>query len=310
MMPSRQPIPIRLPNEWQQTVPMAPPVGDPMQLLAKLADAPNGLELIQSFHELYRDLRAGQQPTVELVKGRSGSRVALIDALAQAKKQLIIASPWLSNRSVDTELFLRMTALLDRGCHLYIGWGYTRDIKGIHPEGNIIHISDAGRCSINVAADTAKNYSAFPALARLIAKYPGQFQMKLMGTHEKYIICDDQFALIGSHNTLSSLDTLFAPREIGWKTTDKKLIDAHTEYFFDAPDLRNKPELQAKLISLDEEYIDPHQIGHPRLVATAERVVIQRGIINTPNFKRMKNSDIQTFIESYALAVGIPNMSC
>lgn len=257
MKSSRQTIPIRLPNEWQQAV-QVPPTEDPLQLLAKLADCPNGLELIKSFHEFYRDLRAAQQPTVELVRGRSGSRVVLIEALAQAKKQLIIASPWLSKRSVDSELILRMTALLDRGCHLYVGWGYTRDIKGIHPEGNIIHISDTGRCSINVAADTVGNYSAFLDLAKLTRKYPGQFQMKLMGTHEKYIICDDQFALIGSHNTLSSLDTLFAPRETGWKTTDKNLIDAHTEDFFDASDLRSKPEFQFKLISLDEEYIDPN----------------------------------------------------
>jgi len=276
---------------------------NPWRLLEKLIDHPNGSELLKLFQEVYRDVQAATQPKTEIVKGRAASRVVLIDAISLAKEFLFIDSPWLSRRSVDDELLLRMTALLERGCCLHIGWGYSRDIRGLHPDGTIIHVSESGQCFIDVMADKAGNYSAFPVLEKLRARYPDQMELKLLGTHEKYVICDRQFALLGSHNVLSSLDTLFAPRERGWKTTDRTLIEEQIEDFINAPDLKNDSSLWSEFQPTGQSSDLFSDIGNPKLIAQAIKVVEQRGIVNPPYFKKMKNSEIQAFIDQYSQLV-------
>lgn len=217
---------------------------NPLLLLDKLVDHPNGVELLRQYQEFYQQVQADQHPVIETVKGRIESRIILIDALSKAKEFVIISSPWLSQRSLDHDILLRMTALLDRGCYLYIGWGYSYDIKGINPYGKIINISRSGECFINMAADTAGHYSAFPKLQELRKRYPEQLELKLTGTHEKYIVCDRQFAMVGSHNVLSSHESsLSAPREMGVKTTDQSVIADLIEDFFNAPDLKYDPNL-------------------------------------------------------------------
>lgn len=220
------------------------PNDDPLSVLNKLAEHPHGLELLQLFKEVYH---SPETPTNQLIKGRANSRVVLIDALSAAKEQLIIVSPWLSKRSIDEEILLRMTALLERGCCLHIGWGYSYDIRGLHSTGGIIGISESGQSF--VSGDRVNHYSAFADLAKLSKRYPNHMELKLMGTHEKYLICDHSFALVGSHNVLSSQDTLFAPREMGWKTTDQALIEAQIEDFMNAPDLRNNLRLSSEFNS-------------------------------------------------------------
>lgn len=273
---------------------------NPLTLLEKLADHPNGNELLKSFQEFYREVLAATQLKNEIIRGRTASRVVLIDALSNAEELVIIDSPWLSKRSVDEELLLRMTALLERGCCLYIGWGYSRDIRGVHPDGTIIHVSQSGQCFIDVTADKVGNYSAFPELDKLRARYPDQMELKLLGTHEKYVICDRQFALLGSHNVLSSLDTLFAPRETGWKTSDRSLIEEQIEDFMNAPDLKHDSSLWSEFNSTQKSSDLFSDIGNPKLVAEAMKVVRQRGIVNPPFFKTMNNSEIQAFIDKYS----------
>lgn len=268
---------------------------EPWGLLEKLAEHPNGIELLKTFQEFYRDVQAATQPNVELVKGRAASRVVLIDALSLAKDIAIINSPWLSKRSVDDELLLRMTALLERGCYLHIGWGYSYDIRGLNPYGNIINVSQSGKCFIDASADKVGNYSAFAELQKLRARYPDQMELKLLGTHEKYVICDRQFALMGSHNVLSSMDTLYTPREIGWKTTDESVIEAQTEYFINAPDLKHEPSLWLES-KFDRSSPDP------KLIAEAQEVVKQRGIVNPPKFEQMNTDELKAFINQYSLA--------
>ncbi|GEM_PF-1999956 len=220
--------------------------------LMKLADHPNGVELIKSYTAFYNLVQAGKRPIVQLIKGRAGSRQVLIDSLSQAQKFVIITSPWLSKRSIDDEILSRMTALLERGCRVYIGWGYSYDIKGITTySGNaIIEIYPSGECSVNATADQSGQYNAFRDLQMLRSRYREQMELKLLGTHEKYIVCDRQFTLIGSHNTLSSKDNrdlLYAPREMGLKTTDQGTIDGVVEDYFNAPDLRYSLRTPSKI---------------------------------------------------------------
>lgn len=105
-------------------------------------------------------------------------------------------------------------------------------------------------------------------------------ELKLLGTHEKYVICDSEFALLGSHNVLSSLDMLFAPRETGWKTSDRSLIEEQIEDFLNAPDLKHDFSLRSEFSSTQKSRDLFSDRGNPRLVAQAMKVVEQRGIVN------------------------------
>lgn len=223
---------------------------DPWVILAKLADRPDGAELLREFRECYRDIETAKRLQNQPIEGRAASRVVLIESLEFARESLIIVSPWLSKRSVDEEILLRMTALLDRGCHLCIGWGYSYDIRGLHPKGNVISITRDRQFSMS--GDRIGNYNALSRLIELRSRFPDRMELKLMGTHEKYLVCDRQFALLGSHNILSSGDTLYAPREMGVKTTDAGIIETLRENYGNAPDLRHvlhEPEKVAAIAS-------------------------------------------------------------
>ncbi|MEA5470220.1 hypothetical protein [Spirulina sp. 06S082] len=103
-----------------------------------------------------------------------------------------------------------------------------------------------------MSGDRIGNYNALSRLRELRSRFPDRMELKLLGTHEKYLVCDRQFALVGNHNTLSSLDTLYAPREMGVKTTDAGILETLREDYTNAPDLRDvfhEPEKVAAIAS-------------------------------------------------------------
>ena len=54
--------------------------------------------------------------------------------------------------------------------------------------------------------------------------------LKVLGTHEKFLVCDRKFAMLGSHNYLTS-HTNSSERELGLKTDSPELIDKLIELF-------------------------------------------------------------------------------
>ncbi|MBD1889317.1 phospholipase D-like domain-containing protein [Coleofasciculus sp. FACHB-SPT9] len=62
-----------------------------------------------------------------------------------------------------------------------------------------------------------------PKLENLEQKYPDRFQLKLLGTHEKFIVCDRSWTVLGSHNFLTS-GTKSTEREVGLRTNDPRII--------------------------------------------------------------------------------------
>ena len=73
-------------------------------------------------------------------------------------------------------------------------------------------------------------YNAVPALEKLQAEYPNLLTLKVLGTHEKFLVCDRKFAMLGSHNYLTS-NTSSNERELGIKTDSPELIDKLIELF-------------------------------------------------------------------------------
>ena len=177
-------------------------------------------------------------PKSELVFDRSGSREVLIEALETAEERLIIVCPWLNCNSINDDLLQKMRDCLNRNCKIDIGWGYLGDRKKI---------------------GKGWRYNALGDLQQLEQEYPDLFCLKLLGTHEKYIVCDFSFAMVGSHNVLTS-GVQSAEREVGIKTTDLQIIQGLI-HRFDESQETDKGEIvqqfSANIERLDEaEYLE------------------------------------------------------
>lgn len=100
----------------------------------------------------------------------------LWDTLETARERVVIVTPWITSQVVDRRAIDAIRKLLERGCRLYIGYGIdeNRPAKPIPPE-----------------------------LSELAKRFPA-FQLRDFGdTHEKMLIKDDQYVVIGSFNWLS-----------------------------------------------------------------------------------------------------------
>ncbi|MBD2146054.1 pentapeptide repeat-containing protein [Sphaerospermopsis sp. FACHB-1194] len=133
----------------------------------------------------------------KIINGRKESRQELINALEQAKKRLIITCPWITKSAVDDKLLEKLKQLLERGCQLDIGFG----------RGDKRYIKDKIIEDIKAGWGKGSYYNAVPDLFDIQKQYPILFNFKILGTHEKYLICDNEFCMIGSHNFLTSGDT-------------------------------------------------------------------------------------------------------
>jgi phosphatidylserine/phosphatidylglycerophosphate/cardiolipin synthase-like enzyme len=149
----------------------------------------------------------------ELVLGREQSRQALLEALASVENRLILVCPWICRYGFDNEIYHKLETLLIKGVELEIGYGKLSDIE----KGKL----------------TGFLYDRLKQATSLANKYPN-FKLKLIGTHEKYLVCDRSFAMLGSHNFLTS--GVGEEREIGMRTTDSNLIEKLIERYEQAPD--------------------------------------------------------------------------
>jgi phosphatidylserine/phosphatidylglycerophosphate/cardiolipin synthase-like enzyme len=159
-------------------------------------------DLAYAQEEIQQQHTQARSSEYQLVFERVGSRTVLLEALEKAQARLIIVSPWLNRNSIDADLIQRFRDCLDRNCRIEIGWG---------------HLSDCNRIGIGW------RYNALRYLSQLEQDYPNQFRLKLLGTHEKFLVCDSAFAMLGSHNLLTS-NTSSAEREVGICTTDPHII--------------------------------------------------------------------------------------
>jgi hypothetical protein len=173
---------------------------------------------IQTFNQLIKE----NQPaySYELVFDRKGSRKVLLEALKTAQERLILVCPWITNYGADYEVRQLFENFLRREGILEIGWGHLKDIN----EGRL------GNGSF---------YNGLYNLRILRDRYPNQFKLKVLGTHEKFLVCDRDFVMLGSHNFLTSGDSSIE-RELGLKTTDPQIVKKLIERFENAPNLDNE----------------------------------------------------------------------
>lgn len=126
---------------------------------------------------------------------------------------MILVCPWLCRYGFDTEVHKKLENLLIKGVAIEIGYGKLSDIEKDNLTGFL--------------------YDRLKQATLLADKYPN-FNLKLIGPHEKYLVCDRSFAMLGSHNFLTS--GIGEEREIGMRTTDSDLIEQLIERYEQAPE--------------------------------------------------------------------------
>ncbi|MBW4572721.1 MAG: tetratricopeptide repeat protein [Tolypothrix carrinoi HA7290-LM1] len=181
--------------------------------------------------EINQLLKTIQLYQYELVINRDGSRSQLIKAAKEAEYQLLLVCPWLHwgvrwNNNELIHYFRAFLAKNQNGC-IDIGWGHYQDIELVKNKSGSIR----GRLKAH-----SKLYSALDNLEKLEMDYQSRFRLKLIGTHEKFLVCDDKFAMLGSHNFLSSGDKS-GEREVGIYTTDPRIIQQLKNQFEKAKNL-------------------------------------------------------------------------
>lgn len=164
----------------------------------------------------------------ELVVDRFGGREVLQNALTQSTRELILVSPWLSQQTIDRPFLQALRQLLAQGVQVSIGWGDAQDIKTQELSRNRRNQwrEGPGRFSWK--------YNALGDLEQLEQEFPNHLHLKIIGTHEHYLVSDDQFALVGSHALLGGSGT---SREVSLKTDDPRIIQDLRKRFQRAADL-------------------------------------------------------------------------
>lgn len=170
---------------------------------------------LEIYQQLTREIQGKYE--YELVIDRERSHQLLNLAIAQAQERLILVCPWLTTYVITDRLIARFDRLLQQGCQIDIGWGHLNDAPNQQLDRDLL-----------IAHNQPWKYRALPQLEILQQRashhqYPGKLNLKLLGTHEKFLICDCVWAMLGSHNFLSSTN-YSREREIGLKTTDPRII--------------------------------------------------------------------------------------
>jgi len=205
--------------------------------LEKLVKKVNGIQdCFESSAVLERTLSEQLQrmiPDISLVIGRARTGVVLNEAISKAKEKLVIVCPWLNRKVIDSAMISRLKNLADQGVTILIGWGYPeKDVSKWKLENRSISIDDfIGR----IPSNESWKYDAVVALKEIATCFPEKLILsRPIGTHEKYIVCDNEFALITSHNFLLS-DDRSKTMEIGLRTSDTRIISKllkHSEKYF------------------------------------------------------------------------------
>jgi len=152
----------------------------------------------------------------KLIFDRKEGREKLRQALEKAEHRVVMVCPWVTDHALN---FNDIKKALDREIRIYIGWGHLNDIdtfRNSNPQLNPTEIDDQFYIG-------NWRYNAISDLKKLKQDYDDKLFLKLLRTHEKFLICDNSWALITSHNFLSSGE-ISPEREIGLFTNDQNII--------------------------------------------------------------------------------------
>ena len=122
----------------------------------------------------------------------------------------------MTNYPIDLDVRDLIINALERGVSIDIDWGHLKDVNNDRSRLSKVELLKSGK--------QKWLYDAVPTLEELQAEYSNLLTLKVLGTHEKFLVCDRKFAILGSHNYLTS-HTSSNERELGLKTDSPELID-------------------------------------------------------------------------------------
>ncbi len=144
-------------------------------------------DLIDKLAERQEELDRLTKGEIRLIRTEE-HREVLLDAIARASSELTLVSAWMNPRAFDSEVCRTLAAAIDRGVTVRIAWG----------------LGAKGRRGASAPRNRVQGENALAGLVKLIPHgHRRRLVRKLAETHEKFIICDDQFCAWGSFNWLS-----------------------------------------------------------------------------------------------------------
>ncbi len=183
----------------------------------------------QPQYELLFDLNSSQSDSE--VGVLAGSRAVLDEALERTQHRLILIWPWAGQSDLDDTLLNKLEAFLSQGKQLDIGWCQLTDR---HEERFLSKVRRGWM------AETQKPnvQESLHQLLKLKRAYPHNFQFKILGTSENFLVSDEDFAVLGIADALRTNTAILNPQQ---------------------PDLQQpnpqQPDLQLKLRTQDPEVI-------------------------------------------------------
>ncbi|WP_071192395.1 phospholipase D-like domain-containing protein [Trichormus sp. NMC-1] len=163
--------------------------------------------------------------TYKLIYDAKESLEVFKQALSQVQDRLIMVCPWLQKYVIDEDIVEKIENLLNSGVRIDIGYGYNLDFSNLPSNLSETEFYD-------LIQNPKKRYTGLQDIYTFEVEYKKYFKLKLIGTHEKYLVCDNKFAMIGSHNFLSSKSQV---KEIGIYTTDNEIIQELIEHYDNTP---------------------------------------------------------------------------
>jgi len=154
---------------------------------------------------------------------------ALFKALDEVTDRLVLVWPWSETIALDQPLVERFEALLAGGCRLEIGWCHPGD----RHQGHLLKsIAQPWRLT---TTQRRLLKSTLHRLLPLKQQYPDRFSFKILGTKEQFILCDQQYAILGLQS-LPTTSSVFPDLDVRVKTHDSAVI-TQLLHRFEQPDV-------------------------------------------------------------------------
>lgn len=166
--------------------------------------------------ELIFDLNP-TQPTADGEREPTGNTTILTEALEGTRNRLILIWPWSSQYRLNDALLQKFEAFLRQNRQLDLGWCHIAErddnrFLGKMQRGWMAHMGQH-----NEWQETLRR------LLHLKRMYPDQFQFKILGTRENFLVSDESFAVLGVHDALKT-STAFSELQLKLRTRDPEVI--------------------------------------------------------------------------------------
>jgi tetratricopeptide (TPR) repeat protein len=166
--------------------------------------------------------------------GSNSNRNLLETALETATTSVTMVLPHPEKSIFDREWLKQVRAFLDRGGKLDLGWGYLSNM-----DQSVVPRYIQARSSV-LQADKGFLKKILTQLNELRRCYPDQFRFKVLGTDDSFLVCDRDYAILGSQ---INLQTQAFPRlAVGLRTNHGEVIDRLLERF-EQPVLNEEDDL-------------------------------------------------------------------